>query len=156
METSLTYNSNLFGYWNSTEGEKKSISQLDIIKAYFSGREDGRKEAFDEVIKTITNNITKAQNLGESFFLRMGDDGLICHRAYLNVVSIEEFQILYVVDKDLFYSEKMDDVYRKSIEISNEYNTEGFNISLSFMPIRENINISKLVSDGFVFHYDRK
>ncbi|MCF8362348.1 MAG: hypothetical protein K9G70_06960 [Prolixibacteraceae bacterium] len=143
------------GNWNSTKSAKQ-LSQSDIVNAYLDGRNDGKQEAIKEVIQLIETNLKKAQQIGEDFLNKNKEKGAPFITTYLNLIAPNEFKLLFVVDAEYYYSEKIDDIYKESIYISKENNTEDFNIIMSFMPQKRNLNKNRLITDGFIMHYEQK
>lgn len=155
MGAALANNNIFMGSWNSTKG-RRQLSQEDIAKAYITGWNDGKEEAFKEFISLLEKNIEKAQKIGEDFLKTNKEDGKRFYTTYLSLSSPAEFKLLFIVDPEIYYTEEIDKIYKDSIAISKENNTEGFNITMSFMPKKDSINKERLVADGFLLHYEQK
>jgi hypothetical protein len=156
MQKMIAQQTSFLGSWIGT-GDKNSIAtNNDIINAYLEGRKDGKEDAFKEIVETLIVNLEAAQNISEAFYHSINQAGKHCFKAYLKVENIEEFRIIYLIETSFFYSEEIDSIYGKAIEIRKTKNKEGFNISFSFLPYNQSLNESKLSADGYVLNYGEK
>lgn len=156
MQKMIAQQTSFLGSWIGTGEKNISGTTNDIINAYLEGRRDGKEEAFKEILNKLISNMESAQGISEGFFHVINQDIKRCFKAYLKIESIESFKVIYLVDTTFFYSEEIDLLYKKAMEIRKAKNKESFNISFSFMPYNQSLNESRLSADGFVLTYGEK
>lgn len=156
MQKMIAHQTSFLGSWIGTGEKNISGSTNDIINAYLEGRKDGKEEAFKEIFNKLIANMESAQGISEGFFHTINQDKKICFKAYLKIESIESFKIIYLIESSFFYSDEIDNLYRKAIEIRKTYNKEGFSLSFSFLPYNQSLNESRLSADGYVLNYGEK
>lgn len=155
MEQLTGLQTSFLGTWIGT-GQQKTASTNDIINAYLEGRRDGEKEAFKELFKMLFSNIEFAQEITEGFFHEINKNKKVCYKAFLSFDDISNFKVIFQINNDVFYSEAVDELYKKAMEIRNKKNSEDFNISISFIPMSTALNENRLQADGFVLSYAGK
>lgn len=134
---------------------KDSFTGDELIEAYFKGCDEGVDQYKKILLQKLNENLTRAQLLGSSFISNLNSDGTICSSAHLKYLDIERYKIIFVVNYELYYDfDRMYPNYAmaESFEIENSNN--DFNIEIAFIPELKSINTHRLVSDGFIFHYN--
>lgn len=146
----------IFGTWAGTNRKVSQATANEIINAYLEGRKEGKEEAFKEMFDTIFANLKTAQEISETILESINQKDTFCRKAYLKIENIDSFNVILQVEPSVFYSDTIDLLYRKVIEVRNAKNNENFNISFSFMPASKSINEDRILSDGFIMTYETK
>jgi hypothetical protein len=131
-----------------------------IVKAFMQGMQKGReleKAAIKKKIEGIfIKNKTKAETLGEDFFLLFKKVGMKCNTVFLGIEGISDFKLLFLVDPESYLSGNFTSIYEASRKKRKEVNSDDFNISIMFMPEVKTTNKHKIISDGYSFYFDGK
>ncbi|MEJ2054086.1 MAG: hypothetical protein P8X42_09225 [Calditrichaceae bacterium] len=122
------------------------------------GREIGAKEQSDknkalrsEKFKT---NLVLAMKTTSSFVDLINKNGFQCKSARLKFEDFDSFTAIFVVSEHNYCDERFLNIYDKAIEKEHELNNSPtFNISFTFTPDNDYLNINSMVADGFKLAY---
>lgn len=121
-----------------------------MIDAYFSGFNKG----ISDLAKQLKKNCEDVQDVGAAFLKHINSKEPICRAAFFRIENIDSFKIIYALQKDVYRDEEQSrPIYEKSWEISSELNKKEIHLNITFMPYTENINLSRLSSDGYHLSY---
>ncbi len=129
-----------------------------VVDAYIMGKKAGHQEYKNELVKSqataLINNLTAALKYSGSIYEELRDALKIkMISMHARVCGIFDIEILFVVDKKDFVSEKMDVAYnylrKKKVEVEGSYNFSYIVMSGS----NEEIDTDAILSDGFVLEY---
>jgi len=134
---------------------RDSFTGDELIEAYFDGSGEGVDLYKKGLLHKLNENLIRAQILGSSFISNLNADGVICSSAHLRYLKIERYKIIFVVDYNLYFDfDRMVPNYALAESFEIENSNENFNIEIAFIPEVTSINTKRLVSDGFIFHYN--
>lgn len=136
--------------------KKWDVTQLEeeFFKAFERGEDYQKKKIADDYIDSFHKNLTKATSLSENIFhTSFNDYGVKVKKVYLRPNDTCYFESLFLVATEDYLSDKMLDVYRKSAEITANFNDPNFRIDFKFMSYTKDLNIDRIHSDGFSYEY---
>ena len=108
-------------------------------------------------MKKLEQNITHVQELGSNFVKKLNSRSRICNTAHLKYLDIERYKIIFVVEKDIYFDfERMYPLYQQTKAFEKAESNEDFTVEVSFIPSVDSLNTHRLMSDSYIFQYDRK
>lgn len=126
-----------------------------LIEAYLKGCSEGVERFKKKLMQKLQHNIELAQNFGTDFINEVNRQGVICTMAHLKYLEINRYKVIFVLNKEIYYDlEKMRPYYLLAEKFEDRNSTEEFMLELAFIPEVESINTHRLISDGFIFHYN--
>jgi hypothetical protein len=136
--------------------EKTSFSSDDMWQAFQRGEQYQINKQEQEFNETLTKNLNRAAFLSEGIFhTAINDYNVGIQKAYLKAETIENFDVLFLVNLDDFMSEKIKDIYKRSHLVKSEFNGADFHISFKFMPSSDSLNLDSISSDGYMLEYGK-
>jgi len=140
--------------WNVA---KDSFTGDELIEAYFKGCSEGVDQFKRVLLKKLNENLMMAQSLGSKFISNLNNDNIICTSAHLKYLDIERYKIIFVINRDFYFDfEKMTPIYEMAEIFETTNSKDDFYIEVSFVPGIKTLNNHRLISDGFIFHYNGK
>lgn len=136
--------------WQSAKPE---ITADDVIDAYFKGKEDGKKEKIEKIKSEFFVNLKLATSIAEELYETGNENNLKLEGIRLKARGLRSFDILFLVDDEMFVSDQFREAYVLSRAIKNKYKSEIVTYSFSFTPHTENLNEDCLTADGFFMKY---
>ncbi|MGM0503934.1 MAG: hypothetical protein ACQESQ_04885 [Bacteroidota bacterium] len=136
--------------------EKDFFTHDELIDAYLKGKEEQKNETQKVLLEKLENNLKNAQSIVEQVTEKIGQSGFKVYKSYLRISNIIKFDTVFDIAIDDFISNEFDEIYKFSRELKKEVNTETFNINFTFMPHNDNLNEKRIVSEGFIFTYDKR
>lgn len=148
----------------NTVRTRSSISKRD--KNWYSEQEISimKKAAFDKGfehftqthLKEYNQNVNKVQEKSAEFFKTASSECNIDFKQIrLKAVSINTFELIYVMSDDDFMSE---DVYKKVYESGLNFVANNFDkhlcVTFLYMPFSKELNDSEFLLNGYGFTYD--
>lgn len=150
LVTSKTERFEMPSNWSSTQNKDYFFSADQMIEAYEKGCSDGFSIQINKMRTEFIANLKEATNKAVSFFNTINADNEICMSIYLRVTDTNQFDLLFTIDKEIFFNPKVSRaVYAKSFE----FEKQNPSLSISFLPNLENINLNRLSSDRYLFAY---
>ena len=132
-----------------------SFTGDELIETYFKGCSEGVDQYKKVLLQKLNENLNLAQFLGSSFISSLNSDGVICTAAHLKYMDIERYKIIFIISQDIYFDfERMYPFYEMAEAFEIEKSNNDFNIEVAFIPEVKSINKHRLVSDGFIFHYN--
>jgi hypothetical protein len=129
------------------------ITADDVIDAYFKGKEDGKEAHFEKLKQDFFLNLKTASSIAEELFEMGQDQDLHLQEMHLKVDGFNSFNILYLVDENIYDSPKFREAYILSRVIKNKWKSDRLNINFSFTALSESLSINCLATDGYFLRY---
>jgi hypothetical protein len=149
------YNSELPNWKGPKE---KPITKSDLIEYYYKGYRDGKntanKEIKEKAKKMLQDNAVKALTTTSTYFNELNKEDQILLKAYLKIEPLVNFKVIFLIDKSIFYSDKVNKIYKTLGIIENQMNSDNFYIDFSLVPNNGKVNEALITSYGFVFSYE--
>lgn len=146
----------IFGTWAGTDSKISHSTANEIINAYLEGRKVGKTEAFKEMFDILFSNLKTAQDISEFLVESINQSRIVCRRVYLKIDNIDSFSIMLQIDPSIFFSDQVDILYQKSIEMRKAKSIDNFSVSFSFLPSSPYLNEDRILSDGYILTYETK
>lgn len=126
--------------------------------AYRRGKKDGAKDMEIELIKRgkalFDLAMQKSESLTASLVKVASDNNITIHEFHLKLDNWDCVNSLIVVDKNDFIDDKIDILYKSANDLSNQVNSDSFHWEYSITYASENLDLDKILSDGFTHRYE--
>ena len=133
----------------------ESFNGDELIEAYIKGCNEGVVRFKKVLIKKLEQNIWHTQELGSKFIAQLNKDNFICKSAHMKYLDIEKYKIIFVINHEIYYDyDKMEPIYAMADAFEEHESNDDFDLEISFIPEVKSLNPHRLMSDGFIFHYD--
>lgn len=134
---------------------RDSFTGDELIEAYFKGCREGVDQFKKVLIKKLEENLSLAQRLGSFFISQLNKEMDMCSNAHLKYMDIERYKIIFVIKEAIYYDfDQMYPIYAMAEAFENENSNADFTIEVAFIPEVKSVNTHRLISDGFIFHYN--
>ncbi|MFZ6023301.1 MAG: hypothetical protein ACOYVG_02470 [Bacteroidota bacterium] len=131
----------------------KEFNADEVLNAYFTGKEEGKREHVEKLKNEFYVNLKLATSIAEELFELGNDKNLKLEGIHLRPASLRSFEILFIVNDEMFESDAFREAYILSRLIKNKYKSEVVNYSFSFTPKTDQFNEDCLAADGYYMKY---
>lgn len=134
--------------WNSTLGSGDSVSdnQANEIIEYFEMFKSHQEAEKNRVIDHTFKLATVAVN---SLLQSLKQAGFEVKDIFLRFDNTTSMTALYMVDDDVFCSDKFEEAYDLAGKVENSSRTDIFDITINFASKQESIDLAVLACEGF-------
>ncbi len=138
--------------WKSSQPAKDRdlmFTADEVMNAWHDGKNHDSK-----IMRALFDaNLKNAFSITEELVSELENSIIKVIETHLKPHSATQFKVLMLVDKEVFYSIKMAEVYSIKNKIEDSSQNELFSICYSFYPYSKDITHDKIQSDGYYFHY---
>ncbi|TAL69338.1 MAG: hypothetical protein EPN82_07285 [Bacteroidetes bacterium] len=134
--------------------EPYTCTSDEVIDAYLRGKIEGIDYQNKILFLRFSDNMHKITSITSDLLKKLKEIKLETEDVYLKIVDINEFELLLLTN--LKYYENSDlliKAYKLNGNIKKEYNNDTFHLSISYVPLTENIDIEHIKCDGFGLKY---
>ena len=145
--------------WRNANVEAKKntpSSAEDIIHAWESGIDKGMNTTQQVLLRSFEDNMKKAFATAEDLFKKIKSLKVDVKQLFLKANNIASFDIMFVVNKKDYLSDKRKEAYSIARQIKKEKREDIFSINFSFMPETSKLIDECLHADGYIYKYDIK
>lgn len=135
---------------------KDSFSEDFVIEAFLKGKEVGERQQEKILREKFVSNLNLSGTATEELIARITEMGFTVKDVRLAPAEITVFNVLVMVKDTDFQRESFLDVYSTARDIKARYTSSTLYISFSFMAYSNNLNESRLSSDGYTWKYGKK
>ena len=137
--------------------EKTTFSNDDMWVAFQRGERYQIEKQEQQFHNTLIKNLNRAAFLSEGIFHTANSDyNVSIQKAYLKAETLENFDVLFLVNSEDFISDKIKDIYKRAHLVKSEFNCKDFHISFKFMPTSDHLNLEGISADGYMLTYGNR
>lgn len=133
--------------WEEVDGDKYNADH--IIHAYKRGQERGVSDTLKAVSKVAEQNLYECMNIVDELVdILKSDLNIDFKDARIKMNSFDDFEALILLDRDDYFSDKIDEVYELYYDQEKDFRNE-FDFHLIFSFLDDHINYEKITMDGY-------
>lgn len=126
-----------------------------IINAWEAGINKGRTQADEVLYESFIRSLSYCLKKADELYQFLNNKGIEVNILFLKDTGLKSFEGLMVVEKEYYLNkDARKDIYNKILEIKKSaLKEEKIYFEIALMPFSENINMSVIKSEGFVFQH---
>lgn len=137
--------------WVDAKRKEEDAEKIAYQKAYHNittSREKAMRAYFE-------SKLHKAFDLSEVIHKDLSSKQVECEM-YLKTIDFELFEVLCIISKEDYLSEKRKSAYQLVRKLKKKENNNEFSIDFSFMPKTKEVNYGRIIAEGFKIKYEPK
>ena len=150
--TNITESSQKNEIWVAKKDIKTLFSADQVLNAWYKGKKDAIVELEQQQVETIENSFNSSGEATRKVFQFLDSIGIKPLSAHLNPKGMSKHTIIITVSEDDYFSDNMLQAYGLVRSIEKDLNPE-LDLMFMFMDDDGNIDLNKLVNDGFNFGF---
>jgi hypothetical protein len=137
------------------ERSNTSFTSDELITAYQIGKKAGMDFQQKVMREKFISNINLAAKTAEKFYAFFLESKIEPH-VRLRTNSIESFDFAFLLDEEIYHSDKLDAAYEYAHELRTSLSNDTFSIYFYLFPKTSRLDLNRMISDGFSVFYEPK